>query len=213
MKALIIGATGATGKDLRNLLLNDTAYTEVVVFVRRNTGINHSKLTEVITDFDKPEAVTNHIHGDVLFSLLGTTLKTAGSKDNQYHIDYEIPLKFATLAKANGVNTLVLLSAHGASTTSRIFYSKLKGKLEQDITALAFQRLIIFQPGLLLRKNTDRPGERISAAVLNFLNGIGLMKRFKPLPTQLLAAKLAKAPLLPGPPVQMVGLDKIWEFK
>jgi len=106
MKALIIGATGATGKDLVNTLLQDDFYSEVVVFVRRPTGIVHLKLKEVITDFDNLEAVTFLINGDVLFSCLGTTLKTAGSKEKQWHIDYEIPLQFATFAKQNGVSKM-----------------------------------------------------------------------------------------------------------
>lgn len=53
MKALIIGATGATGKDLVQSLLQDPDYTSVVIFVRRSAGIVHPKLTEVLTDFDK----------------------------------------------------------------------------------------------------------------------------------------------------------------
>ena len=66
-----------------NLLLHDPDYTEVVIFVRRTSGIVHSKLTEVLTDFEKPEGVADRIHGDVLFCLLGTTMKEAGSKEIQ----------------------------------------------------------------------------------------------------------------------------------
>ena len=58
MKALIIGATGATGKDLVEILLQDPGYTAVVIFVRRPGGWTHPKLSEIITDFDKPEAVS-----------------------------------------------------------------------------------------------------------------------------------------------------------
>ncbi|MFT3907948.1 MAG: NAD(P)H-binding protein [Ferruginibacter sp.] len=212
MKALIIGATGATGKDLVNLLLNDNDYTSVAIFVRRNTGIIHSKLTEILTDFDKPEEIAQHINGDVFFSLLGTTLKVAGSKEKQWHIDYEIPMKFAEIAKSNGVKKAVLLSAYGAAAASRIFYSQLKGKLEDAITNLVFNQLIIFRPGLLLRKNTDRFGERVSATVLKFLNAIGLIKKFRPLPTSILAEKLAKAPKSYIAGTQVIELDKIFKF-
>lgn len=83
MKALIIRATGATGKDLVNVLLQDPAYEKVVVFVRRAGGITHPKLTEVLTDFDNLEAVAGAITGDAWFSCLGTTLKTAGSKERR----------------------------------------------------------------------------------------------------------------------------------
>jgi uncharacterized protein YbjT (DUF2867 family) len=212
MKALIIGATGATGKDLVNVLLQDNTYTEVVIFVRRTTQITHPKLEEILTDFDDLEKVSADINGDVLFICLGTTLKAAGSKDKQRHIDYAIPLKFAEIAKRNQMTRVVLLSAYGASATSKVFYSKLKGELEEDISKLALDQYIIFRPGLLLRKDSDRLGEKISAGVLKFLNALGLIKKFKPLPTSLLAEKLAKAPNSLSNGKHIVELDDIFRF-
>lgn len=212
MKALIIGATGATGKDLVNTLLSDQDYTAVVIFVRRASGMAHPKLLEILTDFDQREAVAEHIKGDVLFSCLGTTLKAAGSKDKQWHIDYEIPSKFAEIARRNGVAKIVLLSAYGASATSRVFYSRMKGKLEEKIASLAFDQFIIFRPGLLLRKHTDRLGERVTASLLKFLNGLGLIRKFRPLPTSTLAEKLAKAPKVLPAGKHVIELEKIFGF-
>jgi len=212
MKALIIGATGATGKDLVGVLLNDPAYTQVVIFVRKPIGRTHPKLKEVITDFDKQEDVAEYIKGDVLFSCLGTTLQAAGSKEKQWHIDYDIPLRFATLAKQNGVKSMVLLSAYGASADSRVFYSKMKGKLEEAMAALSFAQYIIFKPGMLLRKDTDRLGERVTLRILIVLNGVGLLKRFRPLPTAVLAEKLAKAPQVSSVGTHVVELDKVFNY-
>jgi uncharacterized protein YbjT (DUF2867 family) len=212
MKALIIGATGATGKDLVDVLLKDPAYTQIVIFVRRHTGLVHPKLVEILTDFDKLEEVSGSITGDVWFSCLGTTLKAAGNKEKQWHIDYEIPMKFAEIARANGVPSVVLLSAYGASTTSRVFYSKMKGKLEEDITGLSFGQCIIFKPGLLSRKGTDRAGERIMVGLLNFLNRLGLARKFKPLPTSILAEKLARAPKVLNRGMHVIELNKIFGF-
>jgi len=212
MKTLIIGATGATGKDLVNVLLQDANYSEIVIFVRRPIGINHPKLSEILTDFDKQEEVSENIKGDVLFSCLGTTLKAAGSKDKQWHIDYEIPLHFAEIAKRNGVPKMVLLSAYGASASSRVFYSQLKGKLEDAITKLAFPCYIIFRPGLLIRKDTDRVVERISAGLLHFLNRLGLLRKFRPMPTTILAEKLAKAAKVFSNGQQVIELEKIFSF-
>jgi uncharacterized protein YbjT (DUF2867 family) len=212
MKALVIGATGATGKDLVSVLLKDAFYSEVVIFVRRPSGIVHSKLKEIVTDFDKPDTVAAFINGSVLFSCLGTTLKAAGSKEKQWHIDFEIPLKFAAIAKQNGVSQLVLLSAYGASAKSRVFYSQLKGKLEDALTDLGFAATIIFRPGLLLRKDTNRLGERISAVMLKFLNGLGVIKKFKPMPTLVLAEKLAKAPKVFSSGRHVIMLNEIFSF-
>ncbi len=212
MKALIIGATGATGKDLVNVVLNDQQYTEVVTFVRRPGGITHPKLTEIITDFDNLEKVSAHIYGDVCFSCLGTTLKDAGSKDKQWYIDYEIPLAFVTIARKNNVHSMVLLSAYGATPDSNVFYSRMKGQLEEAIDKLSFDKYIIFKPGMLLRKDTDRIGERVAGTVLNVLNSIGLFRKFHPLATSILAEKLAKAPAVLPVGKHIIELDQIFSF-
>src|SRR5690606_22409077 len=119
---------------------------------------------------------------------------------------------FAQVAKANGVSRIVLLSAYGASSNSSVFYSKTKGQLEDSTTALGFDQCIIFRPGLLLRKDTDRLGERISAAALHFLNVLGILRKFKPLPTHILAEKMAKAPKALPMGAHTIELDKIFLF-
>lgn len=209
MKALIIGATGATGKDLVRVLLDDPSYTEVVAFARRSSGLDHPKYSEVITDFEKLEEVSGFINGDVWFSCLGTTLKAAGSKEKQWKIDHDIPAKFAGLAKQNGVPRAVVVSAYGASTTSKVFYSRMKGELDEHIANLGFDQWIIFRPGFLLRKDTDRMGERMMAHVLKFMNGLGLIRKFRPLPTSILAEKLAKAPKAFASGNHVIELDEI----
>ena len=210
MKALIIGATGATRKDLINVLLQDPDYSEVRIFVRRSSGMVHAKLKEILTDFDKPEQVAEYINGDIVFSCLGTTRKAAGSKDKQWHIDYKVPSKFAEVARTNGVAKIVLLSAYGASATSKVFYSRIKGKLEDKISSFAFVEYIIFRPGLLLRKNTDRIGEQITFGLLKLLNGLGIIRKFRPLPTAILAEKLAMAPKVLTAGKHVLELDKIF---
>lgn len=209
MKALIIGATGATGKDLVTALLEDPGYSEVVAFVRRPGSLTHPKYSEVITDFEKLERVSASICGDVLFCCLGTTLKAAGSKERQWAIDHDIPIRFAEIARRNGVAKVVLVSAYGASPTSKVFYSRLKGQLDDDIAALGFDPCIIFRPGMLLRKDSDRFGERLLAPIMGLLNNLGIMRRFRPLPTSILAEKLAKAPRIFPAGKHIIELDEI----
>lgn len=212
MKALVIGATGATGKDLVNVLLQDPDYTEVVAFVRRPGGLDHPKYSEIITDFDKLEEVSDFIQGDVWFSCLGTTLKAAGSKEKQWQIDYDIPAKFAEIARINGVSKAVVVSAYGASAASKVFYSKLKGSLDEHIASLGFDSCLIFRPGFLLRKDTDRSGERIIASGLKWLNRLGLLRKFRPLPTSTLAQELVKAPKAFASGTHIVERDEIFGF-
>lgn len=210
MKALIIGATGATGRDLVRVLLDDADYAEVVAFVRRPTGVTHPKYLEVATDFSRLEEVADAIAGDVWFSCLGTTLKAAGSKERQWQVDHDIPLAFARLAKRNGVAKAVVVSAYGAAADSKVFYSRLKGVLDEAIMKLGFEQCVIFRPGFLVRKDTDRGSERVIARVLRFLNRLGVAKRFRPLATEVLAEKLAGAPKGGGAGTQVFELEEIF---
>ncbi|POY37878.1 semialdehyde dehydrogenase [Solitalea longa] len=187
MKALILGATGATGNDLLNKLLTDDAFDQVDIFVRRSSSIHHAKLRVHVIDFDQPEQWKDLVKGDVLFSCLGTTLKTAGSKEAQWKIDYDYQYNFAKVARENNVTSYVLVSAAYASPDSRIFYSRMKGQLEEAIKELSFPQLIIFNPPLLERKNSDRPAEVIGLKVIKFLNKMGLFLAQKPLSTEILA--------------------------
>ncbi|WDF65327.1 NAD(P)H-binding protein [Flavobacterium sp. KACC 22763] len=194
MKALVIGATGATGKELVNLLLESNDYESVSIFVRRPTGKSHPKLTEHVVDFSNINSFQEIITGHILFSCLGTTLKDAGSKEKQWKIDYDIPADFAAVAKQNNVKSLILVSSYGASAKSSVYYSMMKGKLEDYLQELHFPQYVIFRPGPLIRENTDRLGEKISVKVIKFFNAIGLFKNLKPITTAFLAEKLIKSP-------------------
>ena len=146
MKALIIGATGATGKDLVTQLLTDDTYSEVHCFVRKPLALTHPKLHAHVVNFETPEAWADLLHGDVAFSCLGTTLAVAGSKEAQWRVDYDYQYAFAQQCKANGVATFVLVSAAMANAQSKVFYNRMKGQLEDAVKALGFSRLLISNP-------------------------------------------------------------------
>ncbi|WP_454999795.1 NAD(P)H-binding protein, partial [Capnocytophaga gingivalis] len=192
MKALIIGATGATGKDLVTQLLADDTYSELHCFVRKPLTLTHPKLHAHVVDFETPEAWADLLRGDVAFSCLGTTLAAAGSKEAQWRVDYDYQYNFAEHCRNNGVPTFVLISAAGAKAQSKLFYNRMKGQLEDAIKALGFARLLIFQPSVLVRKGSDRKGEQLGLKMIVFLNKLGLFKRYRPMPTAVLAQKIRK---------------------
>lgn len=193
MHATLIGATGATGKDLLQLLLNDTQVEQVDIFVRRAPSIQHEKLKTHLIDFDRPEEWSRLVQGDVLFSCLGTTLKAAGSKEAQKRVDFHYQLQFAKAAKENNVPALVLVSSEYASSKSPFFYSKIKGELEDEVKKLNFPKLIIYNPPLLDRTNSDRKGEVAAMKIAKFFNAVGLFKSMQPLSTKILARAMLHA--------------------
>lgn len=212
MKALIIGATGATGKDLVNQLLNDKDFDEIEVFVRKPLNIVDSKLKNHIVDFEKPEEWKNLVKGDVAFSCLGTTLKTAGSKEAQRKIDYDYQYNFAKTARENEVEDFILVSSYGANPDSKIFYSKMKGELEQSVKALNFNKTTIFQPGMLERKGTERTGEVLGGKIIKFANQFGLLTHQKPLPTNVLAKAMIVSSKIKSNCYSKIKLGNIFSF-
>ena len=193
MKALVIGATGATGRDLVEQLLADDAFESVEVFARRTVDWTHPKLTVHIIDFNQPATWEHLVTGDVLFSCLGTTLKVAGSQAAQWKIDYDYQLDFAKAASMNGVSDYVLVSSLGASPQSKIFYSRMKGELDEAVQRLNFKRVFIFRPPSLIRKGSTRWTEKVTVKLLKVLNAFGLMRRYRPLATEILAQAMIRA--------------------
>ena len=212
MKALLVGATGATGRALLGQLLADDAFDEMHIFVRRAPAIEHAKLRVHTIDFNRPDDWRESVRGDVLFSCLGTTLKAAGSQAAQRQIDVEYQLAFARAASAHGVPRYVLVSAAGANAHARSFYPRIKGELERAVLALAFAHCVILRPGVLARPDSDRLGERLALRILGLLNACGLLRRYRPLPVERLAQAMISAAKSGRVGSEIVALDAIFQL-
>ena len=199
MKALVIGATGATGRELVNKLLIDEDFSQVTIFVRTAPTIKHKKLKIHKIEFKELKKYQDTIKGDILFSALGTTKKDAGGKEQQYEIDYNCQHEFAKIAAENGVAIYSLVSSVGANAKSSFFYPKIKGALEEAVKKLDFQKIDIFQPPMLIRQpDLMRGGEKSGIKILNKLNKIGILKSQKPLAVEALAQKMLKIAKTPS---------------
>ena len=212
MKALVIGATGATGKDLVNKLLEDKDFQEVHAFVRRPLNIENEKLKAHVVDFEKPEEWKDLVKGDVAFSCLGTTLKDAGSKDAQRKVDFDYQYQFAKNAKENEVEDYILVSSYGANPNSKIFYSRMKGELEKEVKNLHFNKMTIFQPGMLERKDSERTGEVLGGKIIKFANKLGIFESQKPLPTDVLAQAMINSSKIKSYGYSKIKLGSIFSF-
>lgn len=196
--AIVIGATGLVGEELVRQLIDSTEYGVIKLFVRKPAGFVHPKVQEHVINFDRPESWTSLVVGDVLFSTLGTTIKTAKTKENQYRVDYTYQYEFAKAASANGVQVYVLVSSLGANAKSAVFYSRMKGELDEAVAKLPFRKSVIFRPSILDgNRKEKRPMEKISLAVMRRLAKI-VMKQYRPTPVDLLATKMIKESLNSG---------------
>ena len=211
--ALVIGATGMVGSELVKLLLQDARFDKVVVFVRRSSKINHQKLTEHLIDFDRPETWEPLVKGDVLFSALGTTISKAGSKQKQYEIDFTYQYNFAKAAAANDIKGYVLISSAGANADANIFYSRMKGELEEAVKKLPFTFIHIIRPGLLTGdRNEFRLGERLAAPVLSLLQYIKPLKKYRPIHARVVAQAMLNAAFIEKEKLSYHTLGQVFEL-
>ncbi|MDE3840420.1 oxidoreductase [Bacillus methanolicus] len=180
--ALIAGASGLVGRELLYYLLDGNQYDKVVAIVRRPLGIKHPKLEEIIVDFENLFNYKYHFRVDYVFCCLGTTIKKAKSKEAMLRVDVDYPLIIARVAKEMGAKQFLVISSIGANPNSFIWYTRMKGLLEEQLKEVGFRSLHIFRPSLLLGKRTEfRLGETVGA----FLSGklsfafIGPLKKYK----------------------------------
>lgn len=205
LTANVIGATGLVGKQLVNLLLEDDHFEKVRIFVRRETGLVHRKLEQQIVDFRNGEIWKKLLSGDVLFSALGTTLKQAGSKEKQYEIDYTFNLNFAKTAKENGIENYVLVSSVGANSKSKVFYTKMKGELDDAVQKIGFKNLAILRPSSLTGDRKEkRMAEIISIPLATFVTKI-VFKKYRPIKDKIVAQAMINAV------IQLNQSKTIWE--
>lgn len=193
-KALLIGATGLIGNALLIQLLEDPAFSEVSVIARKKTGLQHPKLSEHLIDFTKIEESKVLFVGDVLFSTLGTTLKTAGSKENQYAIDYTMQFLSAKFACENQTPQLILLSSAGANAQSNLFYPKMKGELDEAVQKLGFQHVAILRPSMLVGNRRElRWAEKIFTPIMYGVTWIPGLRKYRPIKDHVVAKAMINA--------------------
>lgn len=190
--AIVVGATGGTGKHLVKQLLDHESYQQVVVLARRALDFEHQKLSVHVIDFDQTDSWRDFVRGDELFSALGTTLKLAGSKRAQYKVDYGYQLAAATAARQNGVNKIVLVSSPNANAKSLSFYLKMKGELDDAVGELEFEKCVLIKPSIIEAERPEgRPGEKIAGALMKqFFVRIGPLRKYRPISGEQLATAM-----------------------
>ena len=155
--AVIIGATGAVGKEILKEILADNFYNRVYILGRESIGKlgDEERLTKIIVDFENLNFDTSILEDADVFASLGTTIKIAGSKENQRKIDVDYTVNFSKLCEGK-VRSFNVVSAIGANSKSKNFYNSLKGELEDKLKVINLGVLRIFQPSLLISKRDDK---------------------------------------------------------
>ena len=179
--AIVLGASGLVGTELVHQLLNSVEFGGVKIFVRRTLEISDPKLKEHIIDFDNLSSWKQDLIGDSLFSCMGTTIKTAGSKEKQYLVDFTYPYNCIEAAIDNGTKQIILVSSIGAKATSSNFYLRIKGELEEAIKKLNPSNFIVFRPSILDGNRVEsRPAEYKAIQIMRKVGKLPFLKKYAP---------------------------------
>ena len=154
--ALVAGATGLVGREVLAALLADKRYAAVLALGRRQLVEQHPKLVSLQVDFSSLPALPPV---DDVYIALGTTIKVAGSKQAFRAVDFDAVLALAQAAHQAGATRLAVVSAMGANPRSGVFYSRVKGEMEQALGTLGYRTLAIARPSVLAgnRAALDQP--------------------------------------------------------
>ena len=148
MSLLLAGGTGLVGRSL--IALAKSRLIPITTVGRRITGEVEN---ELVVDFSDLPSLPS---ADIAICTLGTTMSDAGSKAAFKGVDFDAVMAFARAAKQSGVRHFLVVTAVGADTESRAFYSRIKGAVEIELTTIGFDRLDILRPGLLLGQRQSR---------------------------------------------------------
>ncbi len=184
MIAIVAGATGLVGSELVKELLADSDFTRIIVYSRKPITLTDERVTVIQGELGEMSSHLGELKGDIYFSCLGTTIKTAGSQENFRKVDFHAVVSFGRVAYSHKARKLIVVSASGANSQSKIFYSKVKGETEKALKDIGLSSLVLFRPGLLIgQREEKRTAEKISVKAFGILKHIVPLKLSKSMGT------------------------------
>jgi uncharacterized protein YbjT (DUF2867 family) len=215
-KVIVAGASGLIGGELVHLLLNNNNIDEVTALVRKPINISSSKLKQIIIDFDKLHEYKNLITGDAIYCCLGTTKSKTPDRADYRKIDHDYPEMLAKISAENKIKQFHFVSALGADSKSTVFYSRLKGETEADISGYSFQSIHIYRPSLLLgERKENRTFEKTGAKIMKVLNLflVGNLKKYRSIKAEVVAKTMIKQTMKDLEGIYIYPSDKINELE
>lgn len=153
IKLILTGATGMVGEGVLRVALDHPAVETVLVITRRPSGIQHSRLQEIVhTNFFDLSPIEDRLKGyNACLFCLGTT-SVGKSQEEYYRTTYTLTLHTGeTLSRLNPGMTFCYISGSGTDSkeTSRMHWARVKGKTENDLGKLPFKAVYNFRPGFI----------------------------------------------------------------
>jgi uncharacterized protein YbjT (DUF2867 family) len=212
LSVVMLGASGAVGSQVLARLLKMPQVQSVTVLGRRPIAdVTSGVVRQFTVDVLDPDSYRHLLRGHDAAVWQPSKM----SREEFTRIDKDAVLHFAGACKDAAVAHFQLLSSVGANAASRSFYLSSKGKLQDALLALNFQRVSIFQPSMILTP-TNRYG--ISQAMIlmlwPMLNPLlpGSSRKYRGIRVETLGAAMANNLLTSGPLVEILQWDQFIEL-
>jgi uncharacterized protein YbjT (DUF2867 family) len=199
-KAVVAGASGLVGGFCLEELLKNPQYGKVTALVRKTLGLKHPKLQELVVDFDRMEKVSGRLKADDVFCCLGTVRKKSPTPEAYRKVDFDYVLKLARITSRNKARKFLVVSSMGANPHSFIFYSRLKGEMEEAVSRVKFKEIHVFRPSFILGeegRKERQPSERIFELILKPFTLLfsGPFRKYRPIPAKTIARAMVQSAL------------------
>ena len=195
---LVVGASGLVGSQIFKNLKKDN---NCLVLLGRKRLSSENNTEQIISDFDNLENLENNFQIDEVYVAIGHKLNLSEliyikkiNRDDFVRVDLKYIKKVAEFAKRFGAKSIGLISAIGANANSINTYLKVKGKIEEEIKLMNFEKIVIARPSHLLGKRPKDETQlivKLFEKITNFFGFImiGPLQKFK----NVEASKVAKA--------------------
>lgn len=215
LHAVVAGATGLTERLLIEQLQHEPSFGSITALARRTMTSDDPRLTWRSVDFENlpSDLISSHI--DCCFCCLGTTIKKAGSQEMFRQIDFTYVVGLAEMCAAHHVPHFLLISSVGADSHSAVFYSRVKGEVEQAVASCRIARVSVLRPSMLLGDREEfRIGERVGAFMMRSVNPIliGRFKKYRAIGADTVAKAMVHLATTPGDGYRVYESDEIAEL-
>lgn len=192
--AVVLGATGLVGSALWPRLLHDGGpWDRVILLTRKPLEALPEGVSCRVLDFESlPEGLPEDLRAHDFFCCFGTTIRQAGSRRAFTRVDHDYVVRIAEALVQRGLEHALVVTAMGSDPDSIIFYNRVKGRIEADLSALNIPLIHFFRPSLLLGNRGDsRPLETLGQSLAGPVRSVmkGPLSSWAPIP----AAEVAQA--------------------
>ena len=204
IRIALVGSTGLVGRHIVELCVGREDV-RLTALARREVPLPKGARMEMfVADPERWGDVFEAVRPDVLISALGTTWKKSGEDEDAFRaVDQHLVLETARAALRHDVRRMITISSVGADAFAKTFYLRVKGEVDRELRAMAFKRLDVLRPGLLVgKRNGDRRAlERtgIAASPLTNLFLHGPHRRYRSIKAEIVAKAALAAARKPAP--------------